>query len=1075
MVRRLSGARVVTAVVLLTAMPVGSGSMATPGPRETPAMLRSELIAGRYAEVERGARAALADLDKVGQGDSLAAADYLDLLVSSLIQLGNDRGKDARELAEHALSIREKLFPRDDPAATRSMTNLANVLRRQGDPAGAQGLLERALSIRERAFGVESAEYAETLSSLANLLLETGSPAMAKPLFEQVLAIREKALPPADPDIASALVNVGIVRRKLGDAAGAIAAYDRALPIYERAYGPDHIRVANLLNSLAIVQKNSGDWAGATRSWERALPIFEREYPPEHPAVAGVLNNLTDLAVKLGDYAEARRLCERALAIREQALGPDHPEVAQSLGNLAVVLKEQGELARARGLLERALAIREHVLGPTHPDVALTLSNLAEVVGETGDLEGAQADIERALAIREQAFGPDHDVVAESLHNLALVNLARGDLAGARVHAERAVEIWQRTYGELHPRFAQATLSLARVLARQGERDAAIGAALRAEESARGHLRITAAHVSEAEALRYSAVRVTGRDLAITLLVTTQGSADQRRRVWEAVARARGLVLETLLERRARLAEASDPALAALHARLDTAAEELARLLLAGSGRDAPEKTRARLDAAREAEEKAERDLAERSLAFGGGLARQRLSLQEVSAALPAGSALVSFVRYAGETSGTGPAVLIDDRKAARNPRVVALVLRAGAGDVAVVPLGDATAVEERVRAWAERATEGAPRPGESPAQALKAYRDAGRSLRHAVWDPLGPTLRGATLVLVVPDGALHEVSWATLPVGRTNYLVESGPPVHLLTAEREVLILSGAEHHGDGMLAVGGPDYGTVEDSSGASDTSTAVTPDRAQLDRLHFASLPAAGREAAEVAAVWRAATSRAPRSPLASGDAVVLTGTDASEAAFRTLAPGRRVLHAATHAFVFDAPSGDPVAGTRGLGGLAPAGAAAVAEAGEPTPALAALAFAQANRHATATEGRNDGLLTTEEITTLDLSSADWAVLSACDTGLGTLHASEGVLGLERSFRGAGAHTVIMSLWGVSDEATREWMTALYRARFERGMSTAEAVRAAAASLLASRRQRATSHPFAWGAFVATGDWR
>ena len=66
--------------------------------------------------------------------------------------------------------------------------------------------------------------------------------------------------------------------------------------------------------------------------------------------------------------------------------------------------------------------------------------------------------------------------------------------------------------------------------------------------------------------------------------------------------------------------------------------------------------------------------------------------------------------------------------------------------------------------------------------------------------------------------------------------------------------------------------------------------------------------------------------------------------------------------------------------------------------------------------------------------------------------------------------------MSLWSVEDQATRNWMKALYEARLEQGLDTAESVREASLQVLEERRANGEStHPFYWGAFVAAGDWR
>jgi CHAT domain-containing protein len=116
-----------------------------------------------------------------------------------------------------------------------------------------------------------------------------------------------------------------------------------------------------------------------------------------------------------------------------------------------------------------------------------------------------------------------------------------------------------------------------------------------------------------------------------------------------------------------------------------------------------------------------------------------------------------------------------------------------------------------------------------------------------------------------------------------------------------------------------------------------------------------------------------------------------------------------------------------------------------------------------------------LTAEEVASLQLHGVDWVVLSACESGVGKPTPGEGLLGLRRAFTIAGARTLITSLWKVSDDATRGWMRELYRSRAA-GAPTDEAVRRASLAMLEARQREGNStHPFYWGGFIASGEWR
>jgi CHAT domain-containing protein len=257
--------------------------------------------------------------------------------------------------------------------------------------------------------------------------------------------------------------------------------------------------------------------------------------------------------------------------------------------------------------------------------------------------------------------------------------------------------------------------------------------------------------------------------------------------------------------------------------------------------------------------------------------------------------------------------------------------------------------------------------------------------------------------------------------------------------------------------LLVGAPNFENVsgdepELAGGQQTVYRGPSSQCERFTRLRFGALPGASDEVGAIARLWQAQEA----SETAKG-VLILTGAAATEARIKRVAPEYRVLHLATHAFVVY-------------------GACASAKdirRGENPLILAGVALAGANQRGNANGERvEDGVLTAEEIATLDLRGVEWAVLSGCDTGSGEIRTAEGVLGLRRAFELAGVGALIMSLWPVEDQTTSQWMEKLYEARLG-GASAAESLRKASLDQLARARKTGQStHPFGWGAFVAVG---
>jgi CHAT domain-containing protein len=392
-------------------------------------------------------------------------------------------------------------------------------------------------------------------------------------------------------------------------------------------------------------------------------------------------------------------------------------------------------------------------------------------------------------------------------------------------------------------------------------------------------------------------------------------------------------------------------------------------------------------------------------------------------------------------------------------PRYVAVVLESGEAPV-ILDLGEAGGIDHLVGAWRDHMLRVAS-SGRAPTIVEQhEYDRLARDLYDRVWGPVEGYAAGQEMMLIAPDGALNTVAFAALKADDGEYLIEKHV-LHYLSAGRDLVRLEHKTEPSVGLFALGDPDYGAKasERLAAASQPQDSVVQvafvtrnlrsSCGRLSAIEVSPLPGTRREVESVCRAWAESTLE---------PAVACYGGDASEERFKAEAPGKRVIHLATHGYF--------------LGGACKPEGAIV---GENPLLLSGLFFAGANLHGEEADslGAEDGILTAYEVSAMDLKGTELVVLSACETGLGEVAEGEGVYGLRRAFQMAGARTVVSALWPVSDESTAQMMGQLYR---RSGETLPDAMRRVQLEKIGQLRSAGTvDHPFTWGAFIALGDWR
>ncbi len=858
--------------------------------------------------------------------------------------------------------------------------------------------------------------------------------------------------------------------------------YDDALPIAEhalalaeQAFGPDDARTGALLNRLALLQRTRGDYSKAEQLFQRALKVNQAALGTEHPQTAYSLFGLGLVSLSRGDYAKSEPLVQNAIEIDENVLGKGHPVISGYLMTLSLLHQNRQDLERSLGELQRAMTIAEATTLPGDHLRAILTNNLGNLYLEMGDDTHAEPLLESALTMLEQELGRDHPSIATPLQNLGSIARRKKQYARALEFLWRAEAIREKTLGDRHPQTAALLINIGNVYNSQGDHTKAIEMHRRAldilEGSAGPHnsLIFTAlGNISRAYAAqgdissaiewqrRFDSALEDNIDLNLSIgserekLAYLSASIQRADRtvslhVQEAPndPAATELAALVLLQRKGRVLDAMCGSLAALRQRMDVAdaklldefqetTARLAKLALSGPGKLAPSDYRKQLDESRQRREALEDEISSHSAAFRAQA--QPVTLAAVRNAIPSDAALLEFAEY----HPFNP-TMDNEHQAYGAPRYVVYILRQD-GQVRWKDLGSSKEIDAAVTVLRQ-----ALRDPQSTD-----VRERARAADEKILRPLRGLIGDAKRLLISPSGDLNLVPFEAFVDEHGRYLVEHYA-ITYLTAGRDLMRMQVARGTHARPVVIADPFFGESIASAAQTRPSVASSarlrsitsgPD---LSAVYFAQLPGTAREARLIKALFP--------------DANVLTGNQATKAALQA-AKAPSILHLATHGFFLEQTS--------------EAGAAQATASGTPgiqfpfqivNPLLrSGLALTGANL------SKDRGILTALEAANLDLWGTRLVTLSACETGVGEVQNSEGVYGLRRAFFLAGAESLVMSFWSVSDYMTREIMTAYYTG-LKDGLGRGEALRQAQLSML-KRKDR--GHPFYWASFIQSGEW-
>jgi CHAT domain-containing protein/Tfp pilus assembly protein PilF len=924
---------------------------------------------------------------------------------------------------EESLALWERLEAWPEQIA--ALNEIGAIHRGLGDSEKALPLYDRALALAMKA--EDRKGEALTRNNLGVALHQLGRNREAIAQLQEAVRLRREL---NDTDgIAISAYGLGVVQFADGDPAAALETLKQALELRRRDGNPDS--QDSILTAMVPIYRDRGEIDLALETARQALEISRAV--GNRSAEANALQLMASIHLRRGELQQALEVLTGVLDAQRQ-IGNRGKE-AWALSSLGATTLALGESDRALDYYSQALQIHSE-MGSTYQ--AFTLRDIGWVYDRQGHPDKALEYYERALDLSRR-FN-DRRTEAQSLHGVGQARIALGEAREAVPVLEQAVSLYREVedgVGEIN-----GLLELGRAWQALGEQDQAATLFQQAlalslqrglpltealAQSAISRVESDRGHLPDAAAAMEASLRI--------IESIRPKVASLRQRV--SFFASRREYYDFYIDLQMRMHE-QNPDGGHLTAALAASERARARALLdlLSEGRIdvrtgiAPELKRRESEAANRVSY-LQSQLLDDISQQGKNATRIETELDEAEDERDRveGQIRQDHPRYAA-VSNPSPLEprsiqqLLDERTAfleysvGKEASWLFVVTRDRTEAHRVPPEDELADLVETVR-------EALKEPGR---RQYGRYADAAFRLYQALLGPAAAALRDRTRLIVSPDGPLLLLSFEALLTGPGGSSFDDLP---YLIREKSVTYVPSAsvfaELGGSGtpppaspglFLGFGDPSY----EAAGGGETETDTRAWGFQTDGLTSPRrLPESRREVEGIARLFPP------------GSARLYLGGDASEKNVKDnpLLREARWIHFAVHGFL-----------------------------NEERPEYSGLLLARGD------DPEDNGLLQVYEIFNLELT-ADLVVLSACDTALGKNVRGEGLLGVSRALLYAGAASVVVSLWQVSDASSSDLMVRFYR-HLNEGGEKAEALRLSKLELI----REGKSHPYHWAAFTLVG---
>lgn len=812
--------------------------------------------------------------------------------------------------------------------------------------------------------------------------------------------------------------------------------------IYEKIFGKNNWKYAHCVYDLGKTYSSLGYFAKSEEYYLEAKDLFKKLYGKEHQNYLATTYDLAALYQEMGDYKRAIKYYQEANDIAKNQNVYNNYEYANSVNNLGWLYYKMGDYEKAEKYLLEAKK--------NASNLATSLNNLGDTYIALGDYPQAKSCFLDAIDnFKNVIAGERNPAYASSFYKLGALYSINGDFEKSESYFLDAKYLFKKFGNEKHPDYSGFLNMLSLLYGAMGKSAKAIDLNKELSDLTKYDIGNNFSFLSDQQRSFYWETR-NGYLTGAYSLASFSYSSELNSLNYNNTLFTKGLLLRTTNGIRDGIYASGNKELISKYEQLGS----LRKLIY--EQQTHPEYKKEKIDSLQLCAENLDKSLTQTSTTFRDIKADMAMTWQNVQKQLKPSEAAIEFVSFR-----------LYDKKWTDRTIYAALIVRPGMSNPRWVPLCEQKDLQAAMQTTDQDTTQ--------QLQIENLYSGNNHQLYRLVWQALEKELSAVKTVYYSPAGLLYKIAFNALPTGREGELLSDKYNLQLVSSTREIVRLKkepAALSDKDTIAVYGGLTYDLQQQALAAFRPGKQVPEQGKRFDISRFRRaytkqsdtksrggfsewvyLPGTAAEAQQIVSYLN----------LKHAQYKYYTTNQGSEESFKQLSGTQTsVIHLATHGFFLPDVENKVVEDiVQRLGGAG--------ENASESPLLrSGLVLSGANRQwltkqFDAADIGEDGILTADEISRLNLTKTRLVVLSACETGLGDVKNSEGVFGLQRAFKLAGVESLIMSLWKVPDEATAELMTTFYQ-QWLAGESKQSAFKTARQKV----REKYKS-PYYWAAFV------